>query len=378
MALEPGEGRTAVPVRGALVGTAVAVATVVAATTFAANLSRLVRTPGLYGWDWDLAVDAQFAFIPADEATALLRGTPGVAGFSGGNYGNVTIGGKAVATVGIDTLRGSVFPTLARGRAPGRSDEIVLGAHTLRRAHRGVGDVVDVHLASGQRPMRIVGEAVFPALGRGGFPPTSLGDGAAVTSVALAVPDVPPGSYNFFLVRYRPGADGPALSRRITHAVVAAGCPPLECGFFHTRRPADINNYARVRWTPLLLAGLLGVLALCTMGHALVTSVRRRRRDLAVLKAIGFGPGQVSATVAWQATTLAGLALAAGLPLGVAAGRWTWNLFAAQLGVAAPAGTPPLAVLLTVPVAVLAANLVAAVPARSAARTQPALILRSE
>jgi ABC-type antimicrobial peptide transport system permease subunit len=56
----------------------------------------------------------------------------------------------------------------------------------------------------------------------------------------------------------------------------------------------------------------------------------------------------------------------------------TWNLFAAQLGVAAPAGTPPLAVLLTVPVAVLAANLVAAVPARSAARTQPALILRSE
>ena len=72
-----------------------------------------------------------------------------------------------------------------------------------------------------------------------------------------------------------------------------------------------------------MLAGLLALLAAAALAHLLVTSVRRRRRDLAILKSLGFVRGQVSAAVAWQATTVALLALAVGLPLGVALGRWT-------------------------------------------------------
>lgn len=51
------------------------------------------------------------------------------------------------------------------------------------------------------------------------------------------------------------------------------------------RRPADITNYARLRDTPSL-AGLLAALALATVAHALASTVRRRRRDLAVLKTL--------------------------------------------------------------------------------------------
>jgi hypothetical protein len=53
-----------------------------------------------------------------------------------------------------------------------------------------------------------------------------------------------------------------------------------------------------------------------TMAHTLITSVQRRRRDLAVLKTLGFVRGQVAATIAWQATTFAVVALCLGLPFG--------------------------------------------------------------
>ena len=67
-----------------------------------------------------------------------------------------------------------------------------------------------------------------------------------------------------------------------------------------------------------------------------------------------------------------------GLPLGVAAGRATWLAFANQLGVAEDVRTPMVAILLAVPVTVVMANLIATIPALSAARTRPALVLRTE
>ena len=60
LALEPGRGRTAVPVRAALAGTALSVLAVTAALTFGANLLHLVNTPPLYGQRWDAAIDVQF------------------------------------------------------------------------------------------------------------------------------------------------------------------------------------------------------------------------------------------------------------------------------------------------------------------------------
>jgi ABC-type antimicrobial peptide transport system permease subunit len=71
-------------------------------------------------------------------------------------------------------------------------------------------------------------------------------------------------------------------------------------------------------------------------------------------------------------------ALAIGLPLGVAAGRWAWHLAATQLQSAAPPVIPPLAIAVIAPAALLAANALAALPARTAARTAPATALRQE
>jgi ABC-type lipoprotein release transport system permease subunit len=144
------------------------------------------------------------------------------------------------------------------------------------------------------------------------------------------------------------------------------------------QRPVDIVNYSRIQGTPLALAALLGLLALATVAHLLVTSTRRRRRDLAVLKTLGFVRRQVSAAVAWQATVLVGLALLIGLPVGVAAGRWVWQLFAGQLGVPTDPRVPIVTVLLAIPVALAVANVLAAGPGWVAGRLKPAPVLRTE
>ena len=129
---------------------------------------------------------------------------------------------------------------------------------------------------------------------------------------------------------------------------------------------------------PYLLAGLLGLAALATLAHTLASSVRKRRRDFAILKTLGFERRQVSAAVAWQATTIVILALAFGIPLGIALGRWGWNAFAEQVGVVPEPVTPALFALLLVPVGILFANIIAAVPARIAGRLRPAPVLRTE
>lgn len=113
-------------------------------------------------------------------------------------------------------------------------------------------------------------------------------------------------------------------------------------------------------------------------GHTLVTAVRRRRHELATLKMVGFVPRQVAATVAWLATSLVVVALAVGLPLGVAAGRWGWTVVADGIGTPAAPVTPVLAVALAIPLTLLVTNALAALPARRAARTRPAVALRAE
>ncbi|MBV9040349.1 MAG: FtsX-like permease family protein, partial [Acidimicrobiia bacterium] len=143
-------------------------------------------------------------------------------------------------------------------------------------------------------------------------------------------------------------------------------------------KPNDVVNFGRVQSLPLVLAGLLAALAAATIGHLLVTSIRRRGRDLAIVKTLGFVPRQVRTAVAWQATTLAVVAMAIGLPLGVAAGRWAWIVFARSIGIVPAPEVPILVLLLVVPGTVVVANLVAVVPGELAARLRPGRALRAE
>ena len=145
------------------------------------------------------------------------------------------------------------------------------------------------------------------------------------------------------------------------------------------QRPAQIVNYRSIGSTPVILAVGLAVGAIVALGLTLAASVRRRRRDLALLKALGFTQRQLAAAVAWQATVAAIIGVIVGIPLGIVVGRELWTLFARNLNAvpdptrAGLVGDPRRAL-----GALVFANLVAALPGRSAARTPTALVLRAE
>jgi len=99
-----------------------------------------------------------------------------------------------------------------------------------------------------------------------------------------------------------------------------------------------------------------------------MSSVRRRRRDFAILRALGFTSWQVRGTLCWQALTLAGIALLIGVPAGIACGRLCWQVFAHQLGIT-PVVAVPLAVLAVMAAGWLAAAaVIAALPSEAATR----------
>jgi ABC-type lipoprotein release transport system permease subunit len=384
MALEPGRGHNAVPVRSALVGAVLAVAAGVTAVIFGANLDRLISTPALYGWRWDAIFDTGFGLVPKADV-ARIGEDPSVDVLAGGHYGNgnTTVNRQSVPAVGIDLIEGNGFPRLTEGKPPRAASEVVLGVKTARRVGARLDSTVSVVLndRTGARTMRVVGIAVFPALGHGSFEPTGLGEGLAVTAATLASDsEEAANAYTFAIIGYKPGTDKNVSKARLERSFNRlALCQEELCSIQDKpRTPADISNYAKVRATPIVLAGAFALLAAATLGHTLVTSVNRRRRDLAVMKTVGFVRRQISMTIAWQASTVAGIALLFGIPIGIAAGRWTWQTFADQLGVPLNPSVPLVPLLIAIPATVVLANVIAAFPARIAGRTRPALVLRSE
>jgi predicted lysophospholipase L1 biosynthesis ABC-type transport system permease subunit len=256
---------------------------------------------------------------------------------------------------------------VVEGRQPRGPEEIALGSTTLRRLHKQVGDTVIVGDLWFIESARVVGRALLHPEGWNNWTP--LGEGAIVHPALLDRLTISPRSQTF-LVRLYPGTDRDQaiarLRRDFPGAITISG------------PPAEVRSLQRIAQLPALLAALVALVAVATMTDALVSSVRRRRRDLAILKTLGFLRGQLAATIAWQATTSAVFALALGIPLGVAAGRWAWRLTTSQLGLGSVQVVPLPAILAAAAGTVLAANLLAAIPGRVASRLHPATALRSE
>ena len=332
LALEPGRGRTAVPVRVALAGTALSVLAVTTAFTFGANLLQLVNTQALYGQRWDASIEG---LLTPTAAKDRLSHVPGIAGWTFGHLGTIEIGGRLIPAVGLTAGQGPLLsPTLLQGRPPRTGSEIVLGTTTLRQIGRHVGQSVTVAVNGHQLRQRIVGRAVFPNIGGGSFTPTDLGQGAETTA-ALLNPQAGSPGFDFVLVKFTSGphraASIASFQRSMTRLCVRAH-QTTSC-VVTDQRPNGVTNYAGIDATPTVLAALLAVIGVAVLGQFIVISGRRRRRDFAIFKALGMSRRQVSSITAWQISTLTGLALLIGLPLGVAAGRWAWAIFARSLGI---------------------------------------------
>ncbi len=398
-ALDPGRGRQSVPVRSVLAGTALAVALVVSTLTFANGLGTLISHPPLYGWNWNYLLNPTNDVPPA--ALAALNHDPTVAQWSGADYTDIEIDNQEVPII-LQRVGAKVAPPILSGHGVQSSHQIVLGAATLAQLHKKIGDVVEVSLGVPKNrpyyiaptPLTIVGTATLPAVGFASFiaEHTSMGRGALLptnfTNVAFSghSPDPNLDGPGLVFVRTRPGVSasaGRADMQRIAriadqtfaHDKAALG---NSLGVLGVLRPMQIVNYRSIGSTPVILAGGLALGAVLALGISLASSVRRRRRDLATLKTLGFTHRQLAAAIAWQASVAAGVGVAVGIPFGVVAGRSLWTLFARSINAVPNPTVPVLAVVLVGLGTIVFANAVAALPGRSAARTPAALVLRSE
>jgi hypothetical protein len=366
LAFEPGRDRSAVPVRTAILGMVVALAAVMAALVFGSSLAHVISDPEVAGWNWDVAVGNPHSGNTSAQTVPKLRANPHITGFTATALGDAAIGQHDVPVVGLQPLRGNVGPPVLAGHLPQAPGEIALSGGEMRVLHQRVGGHVTARTAHGPVALRIVGQVVLsPEITN---EQVALGSGGVMTLAGADRVSHSPMPVNVFLVRLRSPADPAVLAglqRQFPGVVLPAVAPP------------EVRELQGVNGLPLALALLLTLLAIGTVGHTLVTSVRRRRRDLAILKTIGFVGRQVRATVAWQATAIAVTGLVIGVPLGLAAGRWAWTLFANGFAIEPVAIISPL-LLLTVPAVLALANAVAAVPAQTAAHTQPATVLRAE
>jgi ABC-type lipoprotein release transport system permease subunit len=407
MALEPGEGRNAVPVRSALLGSVLAVALVVTTLTFGNSLQTLVSNPALYGWNWTYIlnpVGAGSGNVP-HVAFSLLKHDRYVAAYSGASFNNVEIDGQDVPFL-VEDVGADVAPPILSGHGVDAAKQIVLGAATMAQLHKHLGQYVTVTYGSPADapiylpPTRllIVGTATFPAIGFASTisDHTSMGSGVYFSFQMFpkqfdaginSGPDPALDGPNLALVRIRQGAPPVAALASLQHIAAAAnkvyaaaegGPGGNQLAVQGVQRPAEIVNYRTIGLTPTFLVSGLALGAIVALALTLFASVRQRRRDLALLKTVGFVRRQLAAAVAWQATVAAVVGIAVGIPLGIVTGRWLWDLFARQI-YAVPYPTVSVVSIILVALGTLVlANVIAAVPARNAARTPTALMLRSE
>jgi ABC-type lipoprotein release transport system permease subunit len=379
MALDPGRDDRAVPLRSAFAGAALGVVGMTAVLVFAASLTNLSDTPRLYGWTWD--VKARDTVTPAHCGTTTfeLERQAGVSDVAAICYHGFDIDGRDTVVWGYTQVRGSIEPAIVAGRAPVGDDEIALGLDTMDALHKKIGGAVRVGSGSAAHEFRIVGRAVFPPMTYGDV--QHLADGATVTGAGFArvLTEDDDETTRYVVARVAP-RDRVSVVRDVRTFLIGQGGDPSLANeaVGGPTRPPEIDRIRNVAWFLPILAALISVLALVAVAHALITTSRRRRHELAVLKAIGFTRGQVRATLAWEASTLAIVGIVVGIPVGLIVGRLAWSLVADNLGVAATIATPVLAIAFVVPGMLLLCNAAAYLPARRAARMRTGVALAAE
>jgi ABC-type lipoprotein release transport system permease subunit len=371
LAVNGGRGGRGLPLGTAVTSVALAAAAAAAALGLAASMAQLTGSPERYGAPWDLSFGGELDAESIEQANALLAESPDVAAAAAIMGTDVQIDGRtywAHALAPVPDVADIIGPVITDGREPIRRNEIALGAITMRQLGVSIGDVVGVRtLVTDSEPvdMTVVGRALINDT----YEP-SPGTGAVVT--AAWITDAAPEAQapDPFVVRFRSGADTGPLVAEVEALFPGAVSTPIKQG--------AIRNVERVAYLPVMLAGVVVLLAVAALAHALVVSNRRQRGQFAVLRALGMDRRQLATAVVWQATVLGLVAVVVGVPLGIVAGRWGWRAVAGQLGVASGPVVPIGLVAVVALFVMVTATLVAILPGWRAARIAPAQALRVE
>jgi ABC-type lipoprotein release transport system permease subunit len=375
-AFEAGRGPTAVPIRPALIGAVGGVLGVLAAFTFSQGVSDAVSHPERFGQtaqlDTYLGTNDE-DFVPADQIVAAVTDHPDVTGVNDARQ-SVASDPEHTGTIVLysHAAQKPLPVALMRGRMPVTPDEVALAPVSLKLLKASVGDTVTLVGNKSTRRQLVTGSVLLP-----GGPRNSYSEGGFLTTEGY---DALFTGFKFHMLQLslRPGADVDATNAALSKAVTKAVPEAAGFSFEPAEVPFEVAELKDVRRLPLFLGVFLAVLAVGAVGHALATAVRRRSRDVAVLRALGMTQRQSRVLIVTQATALVAVGLLFGVPLGLAVGRTVWRVVADDLPTQYVTPWAAWAMLLVAPVALLLANVLAAVPGRRAARMHVAQILRAE
>lgn len=355
LAVQAGPRGSPPPVLTAGTTMALGLVTVVAVLVFMASLGHLTETPRLFGWAWDVELGQEFSSRLTRADVAVIRDDPDVVAVAIGTATALDLDGQRVEAFAVDDVLGRIEPSLLAGRRAEAVGEVVVSPEL-----GDIGTTVPARFGEEETELHIVGHAALPRAD------------ALLTFETLQVL-APRTARQTALVDLREGADTAAFVERIRVSLAFTGqdvqLPEL---------PDDLVNFGRVDSAPAVVAGTMALVAAATLIHALITTVRRRRRDLALLRTLGFTRRQVLTTVAWQATVLVGCAGLVALPLGVVVGRWAWSIFAESLRVVGEPVVPAAALGCAVLAALVLAGVVAVATGRWSARGSTSSALRAE
>jgi hypothetical protein len=377
-ALERRSGGATIPLGSTLLGTVLAVIALCGTGVFGASLSHLTATPELYGDPGQLSFNV--AKGPPEAALlSSLEHNRAVTAITGGvGAGELSVNKVTVGAIVGTAVRGRLLFSTVDGHLPNRDDQIGLGATTMRQVGAHVGAIVQVTFGKRTVPFQVVSQLSFPVLG--GY--VSLGTGALFTTVGLEHAACAPGpgqaacrqqfeanSGDEILASFVPGPRGQTAIKHYLDTYQGSVALPVT--------PTSLVNFGEAVNFPLIFGAMLAVFGAATLAHLLVVSVSRRRREVGLLKVLGFVNGQVASAVAWQATTFAVVGIVIGVPLGVVIGQAVWKTFANNLGVVPVSVVPIWLVAVLVAGVLVVANLIAIAPALVATRSKPGDLLRT-
>jgi hypothetical protein len=366
----------ALPVRSALIGVGCAVVVVVAAVTFSASLDRLTNDHQRWGYGWDFMVDTtangkarlthELAADPDLDGVSLFSGS---FAFLGGSNG--------IRAYGLERVDGNIGYALRSGVQPSGPDEVVVGPVTASARHLRIGDQLNVGVCPctgdpsrmTRAPVRVVGIGLFPDPDAAGNFTDALGFSGSGFRRHVGSP--PPDTRAVV-----------TLSGRRTLPAVAADLarryPGQVSKYSYPSRPGSVENLDGLHRFPTILAVFTALLGVAALQNVLVTTSRRRRREFATLRTLGFTPGQTSRCITWQSLSLAVTALVFGVPIGTILGNEIWAAATRGIGVATDADHPVATVALLGGLAIVVAVAISIPIGWRASRRPPAVSLHSE
>lgn len=383
LALDAGSGRRAVPVRAAMLACAVGVLGVVGALTIRSGIDDAVSNPERFGVVWDALLH-----LPPDPGDGSVQSVideviddDRVDAVAAALREHVDVKGRPLPVYATTDLKGSLGMVAIEGRIPITTGEIAIGPATAKARAIDVGDSIPV--GPDGDPTEVVGLVLLPQT-----PHSSFDQGAVLTAPELErmvqrartvdaevsgqEPDPSPLQVAYAM-RVDPDASVDDVAAPILE--VADGDPSA---IEMSEIPADAENLRNVRTLPLLFAAFTVFLAVGALAHVTASTIRRRRGEIAVLRALGLTPRQARRAFSWQGSTLAFVGLAVGIPLGILAGTAIWRWVARATPVVYVSPVLWWVLVVAVPATLLIAVAVAALPGGRAARLHLGETLRAE